>query len=206
MEKVRVVPQEVRVQEILEQTGAVREGHFQYASGLHGKIYINKDSIFSDTELTSELGLFIAQKFQARNIDAVAGPQMGGLIIARDVAKHLSRMDYKKIHAVFAEKKEEELKFKRGYDELIQGKNILAVEDVLNTGGSAKKLIEAIRENGGKVVALGALVNRGNVKPQDVEDIPIHSLLNLNIERYSPEDCNQCKEGIPLSQNLGHAS
>lgn len=208
-ERIRIIPQEERVKQILNESGAVLEGHFRYASGLHGDRYINKDAIYPNTEMTSELCRFMARDFQGINIQTVAGPQMGGVILSQLVANHLTKMEGRNTWGVFAEKVmrdgEEFLEFKRGYEQFIRGKNVLAVEDILNTGGSAKKLIDAIRNAGGNVVALSAIVNRGSVKPEDVGGVPIKSLLEVNMESFKPEDCRPCKDGVPLNQTIGHA-
>ena len=205
-EKISIFPQDERVKQILAQQNAVLTGdHFKYASGLHGTEYINKDAIFTDPKLTSELCKFLVRPFQARNIHTVAGPQMGGVIVAHDAACELSTMEKRQIWGVYAEKTEKGLKFNRGYDEFIRGHNVLAVEDILNTGGSAKDLIEAIREAGGNVIGLAAIVNRGNVKPENVGNVPIYSLLDVNMESWNPSDCQPCKDGIPLNMTVGHA-
>jgi orotate phosphoribosyltransferase len=206
-ERIRIIPQEERVRQILNESGAVLEGHFRYASGLHGDRYINKDAIYPNTEMTLELCRFLAQDFQGKNIQTVVGPQMGGVILSQLVAGHLTRMENRNVWGVFAEKTENDgLEFKRGYEKFVKEKNVLAVEDILNTGGSAKKLIDTIRNAGGNVVALSAIVNRGGVKPEDVGGVPIKSLLDVNMESFKPENCRLCENGTPLNTNVGHAA
>lgn len=205
-EAIQIVPQEERVRQIFKDRGVYLAGdHFQYSSGKHGSEYLNKDAIFSDSDTTSEVCRFLVRPFQARNIDVIAGMPTGGLILAHDAARELSRLDNRLIPGVFPEEKEGMLKFFRGYDKFIRGKNVLAVEDILNTGDSVKKLVDVIRETGGNVIALAAIANRGGVKPETIGDVPIYSLLDVNMESWSPEDCRLCENGIPLNQNVGHA-
>lgn len=214
-ERFQIIPQEERVRQILKERKAVLAGdHFQYASGKHGSEYVNKSAIFPDGESTAELCKFLVRPFQAKNIDTVAGPQMGGVILSYESAKALTQMEYRPIHGVFAEKVKEKdengkeverLRFTRGYEEYIKGKNVLAVEDILNTGGSALELINEIRKTGGNVVGLAAIVNRGGVKSEAVGNVPIYSLLNVNMESWTPEDCRLCKDGMPLNTTVGHA-
>jgi orotate phosphoribosyltransferase len=93
---------------------------------------------------------------------------------------------------------------KRGYDEAIKGKNILVVEDILTTGGSAKRVVELVRSMGGNVVGLAALVNRGKVSSLDVgSPSKFFTLVNLKIESWTEEDCLFCKEGKPVNTELG---
>lgn len=198
---------EQRTKDILEQSEAFIEGHFQYTSGKHGEQYINKDAIYPDTANISELCSFMAEPFVGRDIDTVLGPAMGGVILAQRVAEHLTKAEGRPIFGVYADKSRdgEGLEIKRGYDAFVKGKNVLVVEDILNTGGSAKKAIEVVRENGGNVIALSALVNRGGVTSEDVGDVPINSLLSVTMESWEAEDCKLCKSGIPLNTNVGHA-
>ena len=204
--KIKILPQEQRVKQILAECEAVLQGHFQYASGLHGDMYINKDAIYPNTEMTSELCKLLARNFQAKNVQVVVGPQMGGVILSQLVAGHLTTMEHRNVWGVFAEKTEDDnLEFRRGYEQFVTGNNVLAVEDILNTGGSAKKLIQAIRDVGGNVIGLSAIVNRGNVKSEDIGGVPIKSLLDIDMNRWEPAVCPPCLNGIPLNTNVGHA-
>ncbi|MDP2648170.1 MAG: phosphoribosyltransferase family protein [Candidatus Yanofskybacteria bacterium] len=98
------------------------------------------------------------------------------------------------------------LKFalKRGYDKLIAGKNVLVVEDVLTTGGSAKKVVEATRANGGNVVGLGVICNRGGIMPQDVADVPrLTALVNVKLDAWDEATCPLCERNVPVNTDVG---
>ncbi len=109
--------------------------------------------------------------------------------------------------AVYAEKEgdgpDKNFLLRRGYDRYIAGKNVLVVEDVLTTGGSARQVIELVRQYGGKVVGLSALCNRGNVQPRDVGDVPISTLIDLTLETFAAEECPFCQQGVPINTELG---
>ena len=93
---------------------------------------------------------------------------------------------------------------KRGYDKLIKGKRVLVVEDILTTGGSVKKVIEATRAIGGEVVGLGVLCNRGGIMPQDVGNVPkLFSLVNIKLDAWSEADCPLCAKGVPINTDVG---
>lgn len=208
-EHIRIIPQEQRVQEILSQTNAVLTGHFRYATQRHGEIYINKDAIYPHTKLLSEICRYMARPFQGKSIDTVAGPQMGGVLLSQLVASSLSKMEYKNINGVYAEKDysgngEEKLLFKRGYDSYIKDKNVLVVEDILNSGGSAKKMVDAVRNLGGNVSGVSAIVNRGGVTGEQIGDVPLQSLLDMSLESWEAKDCRLCHEGVPLNLTVGH--
>lgn len=93
---------------------------------------------------------------------------------------------------------------KRGYDKLTTGKNILVVEDVVTTGGSVKKVIEATRVNGGKVVGLGVLCNRGGITPQDVANPPkFFALVNVTLDAWDEAECPLCANNVPINIDVG---
>lgn len=196
---------EQRTREILEESSAFLKGHFEYTSGKHGDAYINKDAIYPNTTNISELCLYMAEPYRGKGIDTVLGPAMGGVILAQRVAEHLTEMEEHAVHAVYADKTGDGLEIKRGYDAFVEGRNVLVVEDILNTGGSARKAIEVTKNAGGNVIGLSALVNRGKVTSEDVVNTPIHSLLEINMDSWEPDNCPFCKSGVPLNTNVGHA-
>ena len=150
------------VLDVLRRVGAiVTDSHIVYTSGKHGSVYINKDSLYLHTAETSRLCRAIAQRFVEENVHVVMAPAIGGIVLSQWVAHHLSVMNGYEVLAVYAEKHEGNFVIKRGYDKLIEGKNVLVVEDTLTTGGSVKKVIKVTRCAGGNVVGLGVLCNRG---------------------------------------------
>ena len=123
--------------DILKNVGAVlTDDHFVYTSGKHGSVYINKDALYPHTTETSQVGLIFAQKFKDRDIDVVAAPALGGIILSQWAAYHLSRLKGKEVLGVYTEKTPEKNQvFTRGYDRLVKGKNVLVIEDLTTTGG-----------------------------------------------------------------------
>ncbi len=93
---------------------------------------------------------------------------------------------------------------KRGYDKLVAYKNILAVEDVLTTGGSVTEVIKATRTFNGNVIGLGVLCNRGGITPRDVGDVPkLFSLVDVKLDAWDEADCPLCAKGIPINTDVG---
>src|SRR6266700_2188917 len=171
---------EAEIMQIFADAGAiVTNSHFVYTSGRHSSVYINKDAVYVHTNKIAQLCQVMAQPYHADEIDVVVGPVLGGIVLSQWVAHHLNtRRTERETLAIYAEKgsdsADKQFFFNRGYDTYIPGKNILVVEDVLTTGGSARQVIELVRRHGGNVIGLSALCNRGGVQPQDVGDVPIH--------------------------------
>jgi orotate phosphoribosyltransferase len=189
--------------------GAIVTGsHFVYTSGRHSSVYINKDALYLHPGTISALCKLMVEDFDPEHIDVVVGPVLGGIVLSQWAAHHLNqRRTNGETLAVYAEKasdgQDKQFFFGRGYNQYIAGKNILVVEDVLTTGGSARQVIELVCGLGGNVVALSALCNRGNVRPPDVGDVTISALVSIGLDTYTPEDCPLCKANVPINTELG---
>lgn len=199
---------------LLNRIGAVIiDSHIVYASGKHGAAYVNKDAIYPYTKETSDLCRAIAERFTNDKVEVVIGPAVGGVILSQWTARHLSEITKCEVFSVYAEKQKMEVGFSpmggfvigRGYDKLIADKRVLVVEDILTTGNSAKKVIEAVRNIRGNVIGLGVLVNRGGIVPKDVGDVPIVSLVDIKLDIYEGGNCPLCNQGVPINTEVGHS-
>lgn len=197
------------IMQMFAQAGAIiTDSHFVYTSGRHSSIYINKDALYAHTQLISQLCAKMAQAYQADDIDVVVGPVLGGIVLSQWVTHHLNqRRSSGETLAVFAEKGSDGIDkhffFGRGYENLIPGRSVLIVEDLLTTGGSVRQVAEAIQRYGGKPIGISALCNRGNVQTQDVGNIPLHTLTSLSLATYTEEDCPFCQQNVPINTTLG---
>ncbi len=199
---------EKEVLEIFEKTGAIiQNSHIVYTSGKHGSAYINKDAIYPYTQFTLVLCREIGNHFLGENIEVVAAPAIGGVGLAQWVAYYMGPYAKSGVLAVYAE---EEIKdgekirvFRRGYDKLIPGKRVLVVEDILTTGGSAKRVVDAVKKLNGEVIGLGVLCNRGGVKAEDIGVPELFALANIKMDAWTPNECPLCKEGVPINTEVG---
>lgn len=193
---------------LLENAGAiVRDQHFLYTSGRHGKHYINKDAIYPHTDLTEKVVEALASLVSSMEFDAVLAPAVGAILLGHGVAKELTRHHKRPILSVYAESTpEKNFVIKRGYDQLIKEKKVLIVEDILTTGSSVKKVVEAARKIPCEIVGVIALCNRGQVSAKDLGPVPfLKSLLDLSFESWEASECPLCQKGIPFYKGLGKA-
>jgi orotate phosphoribosyltransferase len=197
------------IMQLFADVGAIiSDSHFVYSSGRHSSVYINKDALYLHTQTISKLCQLMALPYNSDQIDVVVGPVLGGIVLSQWVAHHLNvRRSSGETLAVYAEKDgdgaNKTFSFHRGYDKYIANKNILVVEDILTTGGSARQVIELVRRHGGNVVGLSALCNRGNVQPADVGNVPIHTLVTVSLETFTEEECPFCQQQVPINMELG---
>lgn len=193
--------------DILKKIGAViTDDHFVYTSGKHGKVYINKDAVYPHTVDTSRICELFAQKHKDLEIDVVAAPSLGGIVLETWTAYHLTKLKNKEVLGVYTEKNAEKNQvFTRGYDKLVTGKNVLVIEDLTTTGGSVLKVVNSVKNVGGNVVAVSVMVNRD---PEHVNSqlmgVPFSALAELKAEAWDEADCPMCKENKPINTNVGH--
>lgn len=226
MENRSMTPEEIR--EEFERDGCVvRDGHFVYAGGKHGSVYVRKDTLLSDTRragrLVAELGRKILAEDLDHGIEAVVGPAQSGIIMAHLVAQYLDGIptwddETRRVHAYYAEKDWREsdgaeiFVLRRDFPKAVERRRVLIAEDVVNDGQTARRVVEAVMLSGGIVAGVVALWNRGTerkiVLPMPGSrrqiDIPIIALVEERLQAWKPDDCPLCADGVPISTTLGH--
>jgi orotate phosphoribosyltransferase len=195
----------------------VAGGHFAYASGRHGREYVNKDGVLSSPEAVSELCRELAHCIAAhllyvceRQPTVVVGPSAGGAVLSSWLAFHLEREWFEqnglheRVRAAYAEKTPDGgFELRRGYDALVRRKHVIVVDDVLTTGGSQKSVIDAVTDLGGRVSGAAALWNRGGVTAERLGAPYLYALVTRELESWTPEECPLCREGVPIDREFG---
>jgi orotate phosphoribosyltransferase len=137
-----------KVINLLKKVGAViTDSHLVYVSGKHGSSYINKDALYPHTKETAEIAKMFAEKYKNKNIEVVAAPALGGIILSTWTAYYLSKLTKKEVLGVYTEKTaDKDQIFTRGYDALVKGRRVLVLEDTTTTGGSVKKVVDSVKK------------------------------------------------------------
>lgn len=179
---------------LMEESGALLSGHFVLSSGLHSARYIQCALLLEMPEraevIGRKLGGLVEEMLGPGAVDVVASPAIGGLIIGHEAARALG------VRFVFAERADGAMTLRRGFG-IKQGEGVLVVEDVVTTGGSTKEVMQAVSAQGGRVVGVGAVVNRGGA----VEfGVPFAYLVRAEIDNYSSEICPMCKADLPVTK------
>ncbi len=133
----------------------------------------------------------IAAHFQHQDVQLVAGPTTGGVILAFEVARQLG------VRGIFAEMEGDIRTFRRGFN-ISPGERTLIVDDIVTTGKSIDEVVAAVTRQGGVVVGIGVLVDRSE---KGLEfGVPLFSCLRAVTPTYRPDDCPLCKAKIPLTR------
>lgn len=199
--------------------GAIHtDSHFVYTSGRHGSSYIDKDRIGLNPELTHRLAYELAERLKSvlvrAQIVAVVGAPMGAIRLSDHVCFWLNRiffrMDGVQFKSIYADKNDDgSLVLKRGFPKIFQegqGGQAICIEDVLNSGDSARALVSAVREAGGEPVALGALCNRGQSTAESLGVPNFVSLMDVQFDTYSEDELPDWLARIPVRTDIGHGA
>lgn len=177
--------------EIFKDTKALLEGHFELSSGLHSPRYVQCARVLQYPEFASILCQQLSKKFRHLGISAVIGPALGAVVVAQEMARALN------VRAIFSERKEGKMQLRRGF-EIAPGEKVLAVEDVITTGGSLKEVLDLVQEIGGDVVSVGALVDRSQGKVDF--GVPMETLVQVEVQAYESKECPLCQKNVPIDK------
>ena len=166
---------------VFREAGALLEGHFILSSGRRSPVFLQKALVFSQPDLSERLCKALAEKLTATfgKIDVVAGPAVGGIIPGYELARHL------KARAIFAERVDGKLAFRRGFS-IAEGERVLIAEDIVTTGLSFRETVEALERLPGDVVGGACIIDRSNGKA-DV-GCELVSLAAVDFPDYAADD------------------
>jgi orotate phosphoribosyltransferase len=173
------------VLQIFRDAGAILDGHFLLTSGRHSGTYLEKFQVLQYPQHTERLCRLIADHFRDSNVDLVAGPTTGGVILSYEVARQLGTSPAggpayrsgRPMRGIFAESDGDARRFQRGFR---------------MTAG------DRVRGLGGEPVGVGVLVDRSG--GQTDFGLPFYACLELQIAAYDAPDCPLCRQGVPLTK------
>ncbi len=171
---------------IYERTGALLTGHFLLSSGLHSDRYLQSALVLQQPDIATKLCGALAERFREMRIDVVVAPALGGVFVSHETARALG------VRALFAERVNGVLTLRRGFT-IRPGERVLVVEDVITTGKSTKETMAVVEKEGGKVTAVGSLIDRSGGSA--AFGVPFAALVTLTVPSYQPEECPLCKQG-----------
>jgi orotate phosphoribosyltransferase len=181
-----VLPEDVI--ERFRATGALLEGHFVLSSGLHSVNYLQCALVLQHPADAESFGRAIAAHFKQDNIQLVAAPAIGGIVIGHEVARELGA------RFIWTERENGKMTLRRGFS-VSPGERTIVVEDVVTTGGSTRDTVNALRGAGADVIAAASIIDR-SAGDADV-GVPRIALATLNVPSVDSSICELCKRGEP---------
>ena len=181
---------------LLRESGAMLEGHFLLSSGRHSDRYFQCAKLLQYPDRAAAALGPVAERIREDvtsgklAIDAVAGPAMGGIIVAYELGRLLG------LPAFFTERNDSgAMSLRRGF-EVKPGQRILIAEDVVTTGKSSGECAGVLETLGAKVAALACVVDR---RAGDAGDLPwpMYPAVTVNVGNWDAGNCELCKKGLP---------
>ena len=136
---------------------ALLSGHFLLSGGRHSGQYLQCALALQNPTEATQYGAEIAAQAGAEQIEAVASPAIGGLIIGYETARAMG------VRFIWTERENGVMTLRRGFT-VRPGEKILVVEDVITTGGSTRETISALTTAGAVVVSAASIIDRSEGK------------------------------------------
>jgi len=182
----------------------MRDGHFDYGNGFHGRVYLNPHQLFRHPSTIWRLAqdlLDILPGDIVAQTDVVAGPATGGALLAHTIAGLLDgRRPLSHPPCSFAPlpNAAEASVLRSFYRKQLAGRRVLLADDVRNTGKTFQRCAALIDDAGGRVIATVEIFDR----MEAIVDlgVPNYALAEYAApENYPAEKCPLCEKGIPIT-------
>ena len=182
-----LVPTQEEVLKLLRDTGALRDGYFEYPNGLRATKYLQVALAMRHFQTAKILSVVLTRLLRAnQEIRAIipelsiVAPATGGLPVAYGICEALRANQ-----VYWAEAGETgSLRF-RQFLEIAKGEKVLLVDDILRTGKKLTELKALVESQGGEVVGLAVIVYQPTPETPSFGSLPFYYLARLDGEYYS---------------------
>lgn len=188
----------MEIEVLLKESRAIRDGHFKLNSGLHSPTHVDVPSILTRVRESNHFCQALAAKFYTLDIDVVVGVASGGITFGRLVAQRLVYWKEQLRFVQTIKRNNRSITIDDRWNDILAGKSCLIIDDVVTSGRAIVETGAAIRQAGGEIIGVGAIMCR-----RKIEEIPFpnfHALVYEDFPEYRPKDCPQCQAGIELTQ------
>jgi orotate phosphoribosyltransferase len=203
-EFMHLLPTQDDVVRVLRDTGALRDGHFEYPNGLHSNEYLQVPLAMRYYQHARTLSVGLSRKLRANSeIRAmipqlsIVAPATGGLPVAYGVCEAL------RAHQVYwAERQDHGLPLRfRQFLEQTPGESVVLVDDILRSGANLSEMRTLLESRGATVMALAVVIYQPTPKTPDFGSLPLYYLAKLDASYYTDAaSCDLCKQGVPLEK------
>jgi orotate phosphoribosyltransferase len=182
----------------------MKQGHFDYGNGFHGRVYLNPHRLFRHPStiwmLAQDLLDYLPGEILEQT-DVVAGPATGGALLAHTLAGLLDgRRALTNSPSAFAPftNSGDGFVLRDFYAREMNGKRVLLADDVRNTGKTFERCAELVKKAGGRVLATVEICDR----MESIVDlgVPNYALMEYRApENYAAADCPMCRANEPIT-------
>ena len=208
---------EIDIAQLLADAGVVyTDSHFEFTGGAHSPSYVNCREFLHMPPTKRELGRRLVAPFLG-SIDVVVGPETGGRSLAEAAAAYSCEAGcpvqdaWVKVEDDPSDSTKKVITWdeKLGFADVICGKRVLVVDDLLTKGTTLKAVIEFLRKHGAIVYGVAVIVRREadvNASALGVEGLHVlydpEGLISYDVP--NGESCPLCEAEVPIVIDLAH--
>jgi orotate phosphoribosyltransferase len=161
----------------------LRRGHFVRQSGSHGEVRLDVQPLLDTPGRLQRVAQALAEKLRGHVTDVVCSPAGRDVRLAQAVAAMLDR-PFVPPEAWT----------------VVAGVRAAVVDDVIETGASARGAVRGLRSAGATVAAIGVLVARAPVvlPVNAFGGLPVERLASLEWSLWPAVSCPLCAAGRPI--------
>jgi orotate phosphoribosyltransferase len=198
-----LIPTQEEVVAVLRETGALRDGHFEYPNGLHSNEYLQVPLALRYSQHQRMLAVGLSRLLRAHpEIRAavkdlsIVTPMTGGLPVAYGVCEALRANQ-----VYWAEREHDEpLRF-RQFVEPRKGEPVVIVDDILRSGSRLAELKTLLEAAGAVVVGLAVIIYQPTPTTLNFGSLPLYYLAKLDASYYTDAaQCEMCQRGVPVDK------
>jgi orotate phosphoribosyltransferase len=200
-----LLPTNEEVISLLRETGALRNGHFEYMNGTHTDENLQVALAFRYYQHAKVLSVGLSRKLRAdpeiramiRELSIVCPNGGGGLPVAYGISEAL------RAHQVYWAEQDTSfspMRF-RQFIEPEKGEKILLVDDIFRSGRRLTELRALVEAKGAEVVGLAVVVYQPNPTIADFGNVPLFYLAQMDALYYkNSASCDLCHKGVPVEK------
>ncbi len=197
-----LVPSSESVMQILEKTGAFRQGHFVYPNGKHASCYFQMPLAFRYYDNSRVLSVGLSRKFRMDKAISsrlpkisIISPSPGGIPVAFAVREALGAEQI-----YWAELEDGKRQF-RQYLKESEIHACIIVDDLIRTGVAITQTFNLVKELGVEIVGCGAIV-RFEDAPKEIDGVKIQSLAEFDCNFYDSSEDWKSAEGTDATEEI----
>ena len=176
---------------LLQEHGAILEGHFVMPSGFHSQTYIQTSLLMQHPHLAQKIAGALSEKF-TQKADVIMALTPSDSVLAQEVAR------VRGVRAIFASKDDNGVMVLKHNVTIKEGENVLIVDDVAVSGRKINSAIDLVNKLGGNVLGVGVIVDRYmGYLPLTV---PLRSLWSYPMQTFTAKECPLCAAKIPFTE------
>ena len=197
-----LVPTPEEVLELLRQTGALRQGHFECLNGLHTDLNLETALAMRYHRHAKALSVGLSRRLRANPEIRAVIPELSivsatpaGLPVAYGLCEALRAGQ-----VYWAEKDgpDTPMRFRQFLDP-VAGEKVILVDDILRSGALLSEARALLESRGAQVVALAVLIHQPTPKTHSLGSIPLYCLARIEASYYADSgSCELCRREVPL--------